>query len=511
LIEPLYGGTSAIELVATTIDGKTGHGHELVRRAWGAMLPAADFEKSWRRVVHDGVLAGTYDAVTPSISGGWSNALSQLAAAAAVPASKMELVFTRGSGVYDGRFANLGWLVELPDPITKLTWDNAALINPKDATALGVKAAGDLLSIRANGKDLLIPAFVVPGQAAGSIALALGWGRTAAGRVGTGIGVDVNVLRTNDHPWRAEGEVTRVHGSRVLATTQDHHIVDALGKKEEAIRAEELIRTGTLSEFKAHPEFAKEMVELPPEAPLWKPHEYNGHKWGMAIDLTACTGCHACTIACQAENNIPVVGKSEVRQGREMHWIRVDRYFEGEPGEPLLAFQPMACHHCETAPCEQVCPVAATVHDHEGLNVMVYNRCVGTRYCSNNCPYKVRRFNWFNNHKHESAVALMVYNPEVTVRSRGVMEKCTYCTQRIEAVKIVTKNDQRPILDGEIVPACQQVCPTEAIVFGDLNDLTSRVRKLHDDPRCYGVLEEVNTKPRTRYLARLKNPAEGKV
>jgi molybdopterin-containing oxidoreductase family iron-sulfur binding subunit len=511
LIEPLYDGTSAIELTATMIDGKPGHGYELVRRSWGARLPALDFEKSWRRVLHDGVLLGTRRAaVTPTVGSGWADAVAQLADLRQPGGSSMELVFARGSGVYDGRFANLGWLVELPDPITKLTWDNAALLNPSDATALGVTASGDFLTIKANGKELTLPAFVVPGQAKGSIALALGWGRTRAGRIGTGIGVDVNALRRNDLPWRCTAEVARAPGSTVLATTQNHHIVDALGKKEEAVRAEELIRTGTLSEFKASPKFAKEMVELPPDAPLWKVHEYNGHKWGMAIDLTACTGCHACTIACQAENNIPVVGKSEVRRGREMHWIRVDRYFEGEPGEPLLAFQPMACHHCENAPCEQVCPVAATVHDHEGLNVMVYNRCVGTRYCSNNCPYKVRRFNWFNNHKSESAVAIMVYNPEVSVRARGVMEKCTYCTQRIEAVKIVAKNDQREIVDGEIVPACAQVCPTEAIVFGDLNDVGAAVRKLHDDPRCYGVLEEVNTKPRTRYLARLKNPAEGR-
>ena len=511
LIEPLYDGTSAIELCATMIDGKPGHGYDLVRRSWGAMLPAFDFEKSWRRIVHDGFFEGTRAvAMTPAFGSGWGAAVSQLADAKPPASGSMELVFARGNGVYDGRFANLGWLVELPDPITKLTWDNAALLNPKDATGLGVTAAGDLLTIKANGKQLTIPAFVVPGQAQGSVTVALGWGRTMAGRIGTGIGVDVNALRRNDTPWRCTAEVRRASGSQPLATTQDHHVVDALGKKEELIRAEELIRTGTLATYKARPEFAREMVELPPPAPLWKAHEYNGHKWGMAIDLSACTGCHACTIACQAENNIPVVGKAEVLRGREMHWIRVDRYFEGEPEAPLLAFQPMACQHCENAPCEQVCPVAATVHDHEGLNVMIYNRCVGTRYCSNNCPYKVRRFNWFNNHKNESAVAIMVYNPEVTVRARGVMEKCTYCTQRIEAVKIVAKNDQREIADGEIVPACAQVCPTEAIVFGDLNDVKSRVRKLHDDPRCYGVLEEVNTKPRTRYLARLKNPAAGR-
>ncbi len=511
LIEPLYDGTSAIELCATMIDGKPGHGYDLVRRSWGAMLPALEFEKYWRRVVHDGCLGGSRAAATtPEFLAGWGAAVSALADAKPPAPGSMELLFTRGYGVYDGRFANLGWLVELPDPITKLTWDNAALLNPKDAAELGVGRDGDLLTITANGKDLVIPAFVVPGQAEGSVAVALGWGRTIAGRIGTGIGVDVNALRRNDTPWRCEATLSRSSGSRALATTQDHHVVDALGKKEELIRAEELIRTGTLEEFKASPEFAKEMVHLPPDAPLWKAHEYNGHKWGMAIDLSACTGCHACTIACQAENNIPVVGKAEVLRGREMHWIRVDRYFEGDAETPLLAFQPMACHHCENAPCEQVCPVAATVHDHEGLNVMVYNRCVGTRYCSNNCPYKVRRFNWFNNHKNESAVELMVYNPEVTVRARGVMEKCTYCTQRIEAVKIAAKNDQRAIVDGEIVPACAQVCPTEAIVFGDLNDVKSRVRQLHDDPRCYGVLEEVNTKPRTRYLARLKNPAVGR-
>jgi MoCo/4Fe-4S cofactor protein with predicted Tat translocation signal len=510
LIAPLYDGMSAIELCAFLIDGKPAEGYELVRRTWKTLLPEPDFERSWRRVVHDGVLPESRAAaVAPEVGSGWGDAARELAVAREPAGPSMELVFSRGAHVHDGRFANLGWLVELPDPITKLTWDNAALINPQDAQELGVTGSGDLLTITANGKTLTLPAFVVPGQPKGSAAVALGWGRTRAGRIGTGIGVDANALRSNDSPWRCRAKVERAPGRAALATTQDHHVVDTLGKREEAARAELLIRTGTLAEYKARPEFAREMVELPENAPLWKEHQYNGHKWGMAIDLTACTGCNACTIACQAENNIPVVGKAEVRRGREMHWIRVDRYFEGEPEAPRLAFQPMACHHCENAPCEQVCPVAATVHDHEGLNVMVYNRCVGTRYCSNNCPYKVRRFNWFNNHKHESAVAVMVYNPEVTVRARGVMEKCTYCIQRIEAVKIRAKNARRDIVDGEIVPACVEVCPTEAIAFGDLNDAKARVRALHDDPRSYGVLEEVNTKPRTRYLARLRNPAEG--
>jgi molybdopterin-containing oxidoreductase family iron-sulfur binding subunit len=512
LIAPLYDGLSALELAAVLADDEHADGYALVRSTWGGTAPAADFESSWRRAVHDGVASGSRDlSVTPSFVAGWSDRIAKLVGGAWLEVGTMELLFTRGSGVHDGRFANLGWLAELPDSVTKLTWDNAALLNPEDAKSIGVKASGDLVTVETSGTGLVLPAFVVPGQAKGTVAVALGWGRTIAGRVGTRIGVDVNALRHHDALWRTTARVTRAGGHASLATTQDHHIVDTLGKREEAVRAEELVRTGDLALFKAHPAFAKEMVHLPEDAPLWKPHDYPGHKWAMAIDLTACTGCAACTIACQAENNIPVVGKAEVRNGREMHWIRVDRYFEGEPGNARLAFQPMACHHCENAPCEQVCPVAATVHDHEGLNVMVYNRCVGTRYCSNNCPYKVRRFNWFNNHKNESAVQVMVYNPEVTVRSRGVMEKCTYCVQRIETVKIAAKNDRREITDGEIVPACAQVCPTEAIAFGDLNDRGSRVAALHADPRCYGVLEDVNTKPRTRYLARLRNPAEGTV
>jgi molybdopterin-containing oxidoreductase family iron-sulfur binding subunit len=510
LIAPMYDGWSAIELMSRMIEGKPAHGYDLVRSVWQARLPAVSFERSWRRIVHDGVEDGSrLPSIETRLSAGWGGPLAALAEAKAAPGGDIELTFARASFVHDGRFANLGWIAELPDPVTKLTWDNALLLHPADAEALGVKSPGDLVMITARGRSLSAPAFVAPGNAKGSATLALGWGRTRAGSVGSGLGVDAGRLRDSRALWSTPATVARIPGRAPLATTQDHHIVDTLGKREEAVRADTLVRTGTLGEFKAHPEFAREKVEVPPDAPLWTPHEYPGHKWGMAIDLTACTGCHACTIACQAENNIPVVGRSEVRRGREMHWIRVDRYYEGEPDDPRLAFQPMACHHCENAPCEQVCPVAATVHDHEGLNVMIYNRCVGTRYCSNNCPYKVRRFNWFNNHKNDTAVSVMVYNPEVTVRARGVMEKCTYCLQRIEAVKIRAKNEQRAIADGEIVPACAQVCPTEAIVFGDLNDERSRVRALHADPRCYGVLDEVNTKPRTRYLARLRNPAEG--
>jgi MoCo/4Fe-4S cofactor protein with predicted Tat translocation signal len=509
LIEPLYGGKSAIEVASYLAAGTWTPGYELVRTTWSTRLPAEGFEKAWRRVVHDGIQAGAAPAVIPSVAAGWGGEVARLAEARQLGGDVMELLFAKSSGVHDGRFANCGWLVELPDPITKLTWDNAALLSPSDAEALGVKAIGDLVTVSLPAGSLVLPAFILPGQAKGSVTVNLGWGRTRAGRVGNGAGVDAYPLRTAGALWRTEAKLARTPGSAMLATTQDHWVVDTLGRKEEQVRAEELIRTGTLAEYRAKPGFAREMVEVPHAAPISTyPIEYTGHKWGMAIDLSSCIGCAACSIACQAENNIPVVGRKETWRGRDMQWIRVDRYFEGEPASPGLAFQPMTCHQCENAPCELVCPVAATVHDHEGLNVMVYNRCVGTRYCSNNCPYKVRRFNYFNNHKHETAVSMMVYNPEVTVRMRGVMEKCSYCVQRINAVKIAAKNAGRPIRDGEIVPACAQVCPAEAIAFGDLNDPHSRVRALHDDARCYGVLEEINTRPRTRYLARLRNPAE---
>ena len=303
---------------------------------------------------------------------------------------------------------------------------------------------------------------------------------------------------------RLDVKVERLPGSHRLACTQDHFAIDPLGAQETRARAAVLVREVDLDAFRHDPEHAMHAGHYQPVA-LWNEHEYTGHKWGMAIDLNACIGCNACVVACQAENNIPVVGKDEVATGREMHWIRVDRYFSGEPETPAISFQPVTCHHCENAPCEQVCPVAATIHDQEGLNVMVYNRCVGTRYCANNCPYKVRRFNYFNNHRNENELQAMVYNPEVTVRSRGVMEKCTYCIQRINTVKIQAKNENRPVRDGEITTACAQVCPTRAITFGNLNDSSSRVLAQQQDVRAYSMLEEINIKPRTRYLARVRN------
>jgi len=306
----------------------------------------------------------------------------------------------------------------------------------------------------------------------------------------------------------AAAKVEKAGGKTKLACTHNHHAIDAIGESEAERRMHRLIREATLEEYVAHPDFAKEVVHAPAAAPLWKEHEYDGHRWAMSIDLTACTGCSSCVVACQSENNIPVVGRDEVINSREMHWIRVDRYFKGDPDEATIRHQPVPCMQCENAPCEQVCPVAATVHSDEGLNDMVYNRCIGTRYCSNNCPYKVRRFNWMKNDGPFTEIRKMVFNPEVTVRSRGVMEKCTYCVQRIRQKTVEARTGDRPLEDGEIVPACAQACPAEAIVFGDLADKDSRVAKLQGSERDYGLLDELYTRPRTRYLARLMNPAD---
>jgi len=416
-------------------------------------------------------------------------------------------VFLGDYKVHDGSFANNGWLQELPEPLTKLAWDNAALISLGDADRLGVKH-GDMLSVSCNGRSLTLPAYVMPGQADGSLTLRLGYGRTMAGRVGDKVGFDAYSLRTTDNLWFTAAQVDKAPGSYKLTATQDHHVIDTIGFAERERRVGDLVRQGTLAQYKSNPEFAKEMSHHPPLLSLWEEKEYkDGHRWAMAIDLSACNGCGACVVACQAENNIPVVGRQRVSEGREMHWIRIDRYFSGEPADARVVNQPVTCHHCEMAPCESVCPVAATVHTEEGLNDMVYNRCIGTRYCSNNCPYKVRKFNYFNYRKGMGETEKLVQNPEVTVRSRGVMEKCSFCVQRIQNVKIQAKNDQREIVDGEITPACAQTCPAQAIIFGDLNDPQSRVRKAFENSRAYGMLAELNVKPRINYLAKLTNPA----
>jgi molybdopterin-containing oxidoreductase family iron-sulfur binding subunit len=549
LIEPLYGGRTPIEILALAAGDSLTRGYDIIRRTFESQQAVADGEAdaAWRRALHDGVVAGsTSGAAMPALKGAdWAGELARLARPAPVVNGTFELVFAQDHKVYDGRFANNGWLQELPDPITKLTWDNAALMAPGDADRLGVRR-DDLVDIALAGRTLRAAVCVVPGQAPGSLTLLLGYGRRAAGQVGERVGFDAYAIRTLEGFHAAAGATVKAVGaSHRLATTQDHHAIRShVGDVETQHRVPSLVREGTLEEFLHEPRFVRHMVHSLPLTQPFADHTYDGFRWGMAIDLSKCTGCSACVVACQAENNVPVVGKDEVIMGREMHWLRIDRYFRGDPVEPQVSHQPMPCQHCENAPCEQVCPVAATIHDSEGLNLMVYNRCVGTRYCSNNCPYKVRRFNWFYNHygpshprskaegtlepfnpdhpaflpqRRMTEIEIMVHNPSVTVRSRGVMEKCTFCIQRIEAAKISARNEsvspsptatgEPGIPDGAIVPACAQVCPAEAIVFGDLNDPASRVRAWHADDRAYDMLEELNARPRNRYLARLRNPA----
>ncbi|MFO7652224.1 MAG: TAT-variant-translocated molybdopterin oxidoreductase [Candidatus Krumholzibacteriia bacterium] len=537
LISPLYDGRSDLELLSALIAEAPLGAHDIVRRTFHrhtggrGQAPADDprFEERWRRFVHDGFLAGSTPAsAQPRVQTGGRWDLSADArrdpgtaadagtarvagngadAGTTAAGNRLELVIAPSPAVHDGRFANNAWLQELPDFLTKLTWDNAALLAPVTAAALDLED-GDVVTLERGGAAIELPVLVLPGQDRRTVTVHLGYGRRDAGRVGDGVGASAYRLRTVDAPHGGPGLRLEATGrEHKLATTQDHHVIDPLGYQERERRVGSLVREANLDEHVEHPGFVDHLgIHHPPLQSLWKEWEYEGHKWGMSIDLNVCTGCNACVVACQAENNIPVVGKDEVERGREMHWIRIDRYFKGEPDAPQVAHQPVACVHCEMAPCESVCPVAATLHTAEGLNAMVYNRCIGTRYCSNNCPYKVRRFNWFDNAGPLTEMQKMVMNPDVTVRSRGVMEKCTYCVQRIENARIEARNERRPIRDGEIVPACAQTCPTEAIVFGDLNDRDSRVSGLREDSRAYDLLTYLNTKPRTHYLARIRNP-----
>jgi molybdopterin-containing oxidoreductase family iron-sulfur binding subunit len=521
LIEPLYGGKSAVELVAMLLGRNLG-GHDLVRSgAVSAVLPALGFDGAWRKALHDGVVTGTaFETIRPGIdSAGMERAGADLVERLAHPAPAAdvpELLLVPDPKIFDGRWANNGWLQELPDAITKVTWDNTLLASPTTARAMGL-VDGELAEVTANGATIEVPVYVVPGMAFGSLTLNFGYGRTAAGQVGNGVGVDTYPLRTTTDAWALGSATIRGTGRRhILATTQDHHSIDLIGFEARNLRVAELVREASLDAYIADPEVVHQQAHHPPLISLWREHTYEDEQWGMSIDLNSCIGCNACVVACQAENNIPVVGREQVINQREMHWIRVDRYFKTPAGvapdqveSADLVFQPMTCVQCEMAPCEQVCPVGATQHTRDGLNAMAYNRCIGTRYCSNNCPFKVRRFNFFNYHKHLADTTKMQYNPEVTVRSRGVMEKCSYCVQRIQAVRIPARNDQRPIRDGEITPACAQTCPTRAIVFGNLNDPASEVARLHEDHRSYATLAELNIKPRTTYMARISNPAFG--
>jgi MoCo/4Fe-4S cofactor protein with predicted Tat translocation signal len=510
LISPLYDGKSAHELLAALL-GKTGiSGHDIVREHWKSQRPAKeknkDFETFWQTTLHDGVMTGsalppravTLNAAFPSTS-------------KQDIAPGLEIVFRPDPTIGDGRYANNGWLQEIPKPLTKLTWDNAAMLSPTTAERLRV-SNGDVVKLSLNGREVRAPIWIQFGHAAESVTVHFGYGRRRAGRIGNGVGFNAYTLRTSGSPWFAGGlQLERTGEKYALATTQHHHMVDREGKKveEESVNADQrdLIRVATLAVFRKDPKFAQDHEEESSKAlKLYPGFQSPGYAWGMAIDLNSCIGCGACVTACQAENNLPIVGKAEVIAGREMHWIRVDTYFRGGLDSPETYYEPVLCMHCENAPCELVCPVGATVHSPEGLNEMVYNRCVGTRYCSNNCPYKVRRFNFKLYSDWTTPSLYPLRNPNVTVRSRGVMEKCTYCVQRINAVKIEAEKQDRDVNDGEIVTACQAVCPAEAIVFGDINDANNRVSKLKAQTRNYSLLAELNTRPRTTYLARLRNP-----
>ena len=509
LIAPLYNTLSEIEVLAAFGEGEQ-KGYDVLRAHWETQLGAEGFETRWNRALHDGVVAGTaFEAKTLRVvPGEWSKA------GPAAPAGGLEIAFRTDPAVFDGRFANLGWLQELPKPLTKITWDNVALVSPKTAAALGgvrtdQTASGhftEVAELKLGGRSVKAPLWVLPGHADGAVTVHLGYGRRRAGQVGTGVGFDAYALRTSGAPWAASGlEVVKTGETARVACTQDHWTMEATA--HEQAHARHLVRSVTLAELAADPHAVQKMGHEPaPGLSMYPEHKYEGRAWGMAIDMSACVGCNACVTACQSENNIPVVGKDQVGRGREMHWIRVDRYYEGPPESPETYHQPVLCMHCENAPCEVVCPVAATVHSEEGLNDMVYNRCVGTRYCSNNCPYKVRRFNFFLYQDWETPTFKMMRNPEVTVRSRGVMEKCTYCVQRISRSRIDAKNQGRDMKDGDVVTACEAACPARAIVFGDVNDPGSRVSKLKASERSYGLLTELQTKPRTTYLAAVRNP-----
>ncbi len=495
LIEPLYSSTaSLLEVISLFVDLPPRKGFDLVHDFWSARLPAG-VPAAWERALNKGLIVdgpsrGTA-ATVPVTSVIVPSPLSST--------SGLEILFRPDPAVDDGRFANNGWLQELPRPISKLTWDNVAMTSPSTAQRLDL-VTGEVVNLTAGNGSVTAPIWIQPGHADDCVSVTIGYGRTNVGEVANGVGFNANVLRSADLSWTGNDvRMEKTGAFHELASTQHHFSMEGRG----------LVQVETLAEYKVDPRKAGENQRDPdPSENIYPPYAYKNYAWAMAIDLNTCVGCNACIVACQAENNIPVVGKDQVFKGREMHWIRVDRYFEGAPESPAIHFQPVTCMHCEDAPCEVVCPVGATVHTSEGLNDMVYNRCVGTRYCSNNCPYKVRRFNFFQYSDTTHATIALQKNPDVTVRSRGVMEKCTYCVQRIEAARIDAQKEMRPIRDGEIVTACQAACPAEAIVFGNINDPASRVSKLKALPRNYGLLADLNTRPRTTYLSKVTNPPE---
>ncbi len=510
LIEPLYGGKTASEMLAALLGRSTDDAYTLLRETWEAQIGGETFESAFRKLLHDGLLpASALPPTQPALAAAGVAAAMQ--ALAAEPAGgELELALRPDPSVLDGRFANNGWLQELPKPITKLTWDNAILLSPRTAERLGVRG-NDVAELTApDGRKLIGPVWLLPGQADGVATVHLGYGRTRAGRVANGIGFNAFAAQTAASRWGRGSVTLRATGDTLeLATTQGHQSIDWMREEGEQAAERAIVRQTTLPEFEKNPHFAHEGAhgELDTSASFNPGFEYKGYAWGMVIDLNACNGCNACVVACQSENNIPVVGKDQVARGREMQWIRIDRYFQGDVDQPsAIVSQPIVCMQCEQAPCEVVCPVAATTHSTEGLNDMVYNRCVGTRYCANNCPYKVRRFNFLLYQDWNTEQFKLQRNPDVTVRSRGVMEKCTYCVQRINRARLPADRDLRQVADGDIQTACQQACPPQAISFGNLNDPAAKVVSAKQNPRNYALLEELGTRPRTTYLAMVKNP-----
>jgi molybdopterin-containing oxidoreductase family iron-sulfur binding subunit len=533
VIAPLYGGKTAHEMLAALSAQPQRSSYDVVRDYWRnrSGKQQEDFAAWWRKSLHDGVIEGSaFPAKSLSVNlarvteiGSQKSEVSGQPSPPPSPASgrgskdsgdpkseiqnpqSLEIVFRPDPNIFDGRFANNAWLQELPKPLTKLTWDNAALLSPGTAKRLGLGddtgwRGGDvhveMIELRFQGRTVRAPVWILPGHAENTVTLHLGYGRSRAGRVGSNIGCNAYTLRSSDALWSGSGvEIHKLDERYAMAVTQLHH----------NMQGRELVRAGTLQQYRKNPQFAQG-ASHDSRISLYPDFKYEGAAWGMAIDLSLCTGCNACVVACQAENNIPVVGKDQVQRSREMHWLRVDNYFKGAPENPETYYEPVPCMHCEKAPCEVVCPVTATAHSAEGLNDMVYNRCVGTRYCSNNCPYKVRRFNFLQYSDWETESLKPMRNPDVTVRSRGVMEKCTYCVQRINQAKIEAEIDGRPVRDGEITTACQQACPAQAIVFGDTNEPGSRVAEMKASPRNFSLLEELNTRPRTTYLAAVRNP-----
>ena len=523
MIDPLYGGKTAHNFFQALLNEPSLSPYEAVRATWKPLIEAnGDFEIGWRKALHAGWIEGTTFESTelrPVVSADSAKLHGKIPAPS--PKDALEIIFRPDPNVFDGRWSNVGWLQELPKPVTNLSWDNAALISGATLTKYGLEE-DDIVELSVGNGKVKAPVIVVPGHPDDSVTVHLGYGRQAAGRVGSGAGFNAYLIRNSWAPFYATGSMRKVEGKWGIAITKSHYqdhrpkLFGGQGNGNNSLEADEaisergIIRYATLDEYKADPGFANEGDTHPTTDkdtslfPNWPYNEANA--WGMSIDMNSCTGCNACIVSCYAENNIPVIGKQQVRIGRNMQWLRIDTYFEGDLAAPRAHFQPMACQHCENAPCEQVCPVGATVHTPEGLNAMVYNRCVGTRYCSNNCPYKVRRFNFLLYSDFETESLKLMRNPDVTVRSRGVMEKCSYCVQRISAAKIDADKENRAVRDGEVVTACQQACPAQAISFGNINDKASKVAKLQGDERSYQVLADLNTRPRTKYVAAVLNP-----